>query len=172
MIRSNTWTVVGFTVPMVLILALFIGFFLRQFVTRPVHQLRSAVSRIGEGDLSAGIRIRSRDEFGDLAVAFNRMTHDLARAQAENEELERLSRGRDVLLDAAEHSGPTALLRGRITTRNVEAAAGLTLKYGKGRDEPEATVVLRRAKTDKRAMVNVEPASDQRAKELMISRRG
>jgi len=84
-IAANTWTVVEFTVPMVVILAVFIGLFLRHFVARPVAQLTSAVERVSEGDLSAGIRVRSNDEFGDLAEAFNRMMRDLARAQAENE---------------------------------------------------------------------------------------
>jgi tRNA U34 2-thiouridine synthase MnmA/TrmU len=103
-----------------------------------------------------------------------RIAHDtkvvMGRDQAENEAIERLSRARDVLLDAAEHTGPTALMRGRITTRNVETAAGLTLKYGKGRDEPEAPVVLRRAKSQKRTMVTIEPASLDLVQDLIISR--
>jgi tRNA U34 2-thiouridine synthase MnmA/TrmU len=93
----------------------------------------------------------------------------MGRFEEENHQLERLARGRDVLLDAADFTGPTALLRGRITHHHVAAAAGLTLRYGKCRDEAKGRVILRKAKTEKQTEVRVPPASDEQAAELLIS---
>ena len=44
------------------------------FVLRPVRRLRSAMERAGEGDLSARVPVRSRDEMGELARSWNDMT--------------------------------------------------------------------------------------------------
>jgi sigma-B regulation protein RsbU (phosphoserine phosphatase) len=46
-------------------------------VTRPIARLAQAARNIAEGDLSARAEVKSRDEFGDLARAFNDMTPKL-----------------------------------------------------------------------------------------------
>lgn len=46
-------------------------------LTRPVHALVDATSRVAHGDYSAHVDVRSRDELGRLAGAFNEMTHGL-----------------------------------------------------------------------------------------------
>ena len=45
--------------------------------TQPLAQLGDAATRIASGDLSTVIEVRSRDEVGRLATAFNSMTDDL-----------------------------------------------------------------------------------------------
>jgi two-component system cell cycle response regulator len=45
--------------------------------TRPLEVLSEAASRIAAGDLSTLIEVRSKDEIGRLAHAFNEMTEDL-----------------------------------------------------------------------------------------------
>jgi signal transduction histidine kinase len=54
-----------------------IGFLLTLIFTRillkPIEQLASATENIAEGDLSQTVKVRSRDEIGDLARAFNQM---------------------------------------------------------------------------------------------------
>ena len=59
------------------------------FVLRPVKRLRSAMERAGEGDLSARVPVRSRDEMGELGRSWNEMTADLQRARGELEGLNR-----------------------------------------------------------------------------------
>ncbi len=59
------------------------------FVLRPVKRLRSAMRRAGEGDLSARVPVRTRDEMGDLARSWNEMSGDLQRARGELEGLNR-----------------------------------------------------------------------------------
>jgi two-component system NtrC family sensor kinase len=59
------------------------------FVLRPVRRLRRAMERAGEGDLTAHVPVRSGDEMGTLALAWNEMTTDLHEARAQLEGLNR-----------------------------------------------------------------------------------
>ncbi|MBP7569366.1 MAG: SpoIIE family protein phosphatase [Acidobacteria bacterium] len=61
-------------------------------MTRHLRSLMAGVQRIAQGDLSTRIPVRSRDEFGELAGAFNQMAQDLAAHQALLVEQERLHR--------------------------------------------------------------------------------
>ena len=45
--------------------------------TTPILTLQQHTRRVAEGDLEAQVRIDSRDELGELAYAFNRMTREL-----------------------------------------------------------------------------------------------
>jgi two-component system NtrC family sensor kinase len=53
------------------------------FVSTPVSMLAQGMERVAGGDLDYHLDIRSRDEIGDLAVAFNAMTADLKKAKNE-----------------------------------------------------------------------------------------
>ncbi len=46
---------------------------LAYYLTEPVRELRSAVERLGRGDLTARAAESRRDELGDLAASFNKM---------------------------------------------------------------------------------------------------
>jgi len=46
---------------------------LAHYLTKPLRQLRTAVERLGRGDLTARAAESRKDELGDLAAAFNRM---------------------------------------------------------------------------------------------------
>jgi serine phosphatase RsbU (regulator of sigma subunit) len=71
--------------------ALMLGLLLARSITRGVHDLSEGTRRLREGDFTHTIRIRSRDQLGDLAESFNLMSRgiqDLMREQAEKERLE------------------------------------------------------------------------------------
>ncbi len=53
------------------------------FVSTPVSMLAQGMERVAGGDLDYHLEVRSRDEMGDLAVAFNAMTFDLKKAKDE-----------------------------------------------------------------------------------------
>lgn len=60
-------------------------------MTRPLFQLRDTAEAVGRGDFSRRVESTSKDECGDLAAVFNRMTENLTSARAETEQaLERL----------------------------------------------------------------------------------
>jgi len=61
-------------------------------MTRNLRTLTQGAERIAAGDLSTQVEVRSRDEFGRLASAFNRMAADITAHQRLVVKQERLSR--------------------------------------------------------------------------------
>lgn len=59
--------------------ALVIGWLLARALTRPLKTLTHATHSIAQGQLQQEVPVRSNDEIGELAAAFNRMSSDLAR---------------------------------------------------------------------------------------------
>jgi two-component system NtrC family sensor kinase len=90
----------------------FLYFILRRFVLKPVSVLSSAMDKVKGGDLKYKVHIRSKDEMGYLAGAFNEMTEELEYsrerlqnwAQTLEEEVtkktEELKRSQDKLIQA------------------------------------------------------------------------
>jgi HD-GYP domain-containing protein (c-di-GMP phosphodiesterase class II) len=75
-------------------LALLIGFFFADKLTRPVRELADGAQRIAAGDFSQRVKIYGRTELADLGSSFNQMTGqierfvgDLQRSATENREL-------------------------------------------------------------------------------------
>jgi signal transduction histidine kinase len=62
----------------VFIIGLSIGFWLARNISKPVLALRDAANKVGEGDLTQSVTNRSRDEIGELGIAFNKMVKDLS----------------------------------------------------------------------------------------------
>jgi len=60
-----------------LLLAALIGVLLSRSLTRPMKALVRAAGRVADGDYEVEVTVRSRDEMGKLAAAFNEMTHGL-----------------------------------------------------------------------------------------------
>ncbi|SCL61961.1 GGDEF domain-containing protein [Micromonospora chersina] len=58
------------------LLAVLAAWRLARATTRPLVELAGAVDRVAHGDLTARVPVRSRDEIGRLAAAFNRMTRE------------------------------------------------------------------------------------------------
>jgi signal transduction histidine kinase len=66
-------------------IALFLARILARGMTQPLRDMAQAARRMARGDYGAGVAVRSRDEVGQLAEAFNRMAGEM-------ETLERLRR--------------------------------------------------------------------------------
>ena len=58
-----------------------------RFITGRVNQLRQSALRIAEGDFSHRVTVKGKDEIGELARAFNRMTDKLERMIISSKEL-------------------------------------------------------------------------------------
>ena len=65
---------------MATIIALLLGIFLSRTLTRPIRELTRATHAVSEGDLSQQVPVRSNDELGELAKAFNKMSTELSRS--------------------------------------------------------------------------------------------
>jgi signal transduction histidine kinase/CheY-like chemotaxis protein len=62
--------------------SLVVWYFVRRAM-RPLLELRDSAEAVGRGDFSRRVKVRSRDECGQLAAAFNRMTENVRQSQAE-----------------------------------------------------------------------------------------
>ena len=71
----------------VIFLAALVSAAARRIVFRPVADLVEATQRVGHGDLSATLAVRSSDELGILANSFNEMNASLARTHRDLENL-------------------------------------------------------------------------------------
>jgi signal transduction histidine kinase len=60
-----------------------------QAIVEPIRELVLGTKRIAHGDLSLRVRVKSRDEIGNLAESFNQMIEDLRRSREEIEEYNR-----------------------------------------------------------------------------------
>ncbi|MBI4501472.1 MAG: protein kinase [Gemmatimonadetes bacterium] len=65
-----------------IVLALLSSVVIARQITRPVQQLVEATRQVGEGQYSADIQVRSRDEIGQLAASFQSMVQELKDKQS------------------------------------------------------------------------------------------
>lgn len=94
------WLLLGVVVFMIAA-GLLIGRLLARLISRPVVELSEAADRVAAGDLDIALPVRSRDEVGRLASAFNRMTAEL------RSYIGRLERSRDELRRNVDRLGAT-----------------------------------------------------------------
>lgn len=64
----------------VILVALGAALVLARTLTRPLHALTEATHRMAGGELEQEVSVKSKDEIGELATAFNRMSREVARA--------------------------------------------------------------------------------------------
>ncbi|GAB6139684.1 hypothetical protein JCM14076_04130 [Methylosoma difficile] len=67
--------------PIVILLSFFLTVWQSRRITRPIKKLVLATQVIAKGDFGRELNIASDDEIGELAIAFNTMSKDLARYQ-------------------------------------------------------------------------------------------
>lgn len=78
--QSNTATARSAVVVMVaviaagMLLAVLLGFYIANLVSRPVSQVVTAAETISKGDLNVELNLSTRDEIGQLARTFNQMS--------------------------------------------------------------------------------------------------
>jgi class 3 adenylate cyclase len=76
-VSAFTRTLVLSTAAIIFVVCLAAMLLARLFV-RPIRRLEAAAQQISAGDYKVTIPVQSRDEFGDLTVAFNEMSRNLA----------------------------------------------------------------------------------------------
>ncbi len=128
---------------MILVGATWMGFYMAKRITRPVQMLAAAADEIGAGHLDFRVQPESRDEFGSLVEAFNRMAGELAasRRRLERSAVELQQKHQDVegrrqyvetVLDRISTGVVSVDGSGRIRTCNSAAARLLGIGAGAG----------------------------------------
>jgi two-component system, OmpR family, sensor histidine kinase BaeS len=67
--------------------ALLLGMVLARTLTRPLRELTVATKALAQGSLGQHVVVRSRDELGALASAFNKMSSDLAQSSMQRRQM-------------------------------------------------------------------------------------
>ncbi len=88
--RTLTWYMLGIAV-LVMALIAFISYRIGKNLTNPIKVLVDSTARVATGDLDEQCEIRTYDEIGDLAAAFNQMTRDLKESRDQLIQAERLA---------------------------------------------------------------------------------
>jgi signal transduction histidine kinase len=60
------------------IVAILLGIIISRSITRPIRELTEATRAVASGNLDQKVKVRSKDEIGELAVSFNKMNAELA----------------------------------------------------------------------------------------------
>ena len=68
-------------------IALLVGAFLAGTLSRPLRQLTSATQALADGNLGHQVDVKSGDEIGELAKAFNTMSADLAEGERQRQQM-------------------------------------------------------------------------------------
>jgi signal transduction histidine kinase len=104
-----------------LALVYLISYIISRRITRPIAILREGVSHIAAGDLDHRVKIRSRNEIGQLAEGFNQMAQELKRSLEERMAAERAATWRDVARQVA-HEIKNPLFPIRLSVENLQEA--------------------------------------------------
>ena len=88
--RTLTWYMLGIAV-LVMALIAFISYGIGKNLTNPIKVLVDSTARVATGDLDEQCEIKTHDEIGDLAAAFNQMTRDLKASRDQLIQAERLA---------------------------------------------------------------------------------
>ena len=104
-----------------LALVYLISYIISRRITRPIAILREGVSHIASGDLDHRVKIRSRNEIGQLAEGFNQMAQELKRSLEERMAAERAATWRDVARQVA-HEIKNPLFPIRLSVENLQEA--------------------------------------------------
>jgi signal transduction histidine kinase len=69
------------------LVALLLGIFLARGLTSPLRELTGAIRLLAQGQLGHQVTVRSQDEIGELAAAFNQMSAELERLIAQRQQM-------------------------------------------------------------------------------------
>jgi len=101
------------------IIALIAAYFVSRSITLPIRQMRETAQQIAKGDFGRRVRIKSKDELGELAESLNTMADEL---QQKMENLKRLDRVRTDFVANLSHElkTPLTLIKGYVETLQNE----------------------------------------------------
>jgi signal transduction histidine kinase len=101
-----------------ILVAVLVSLWFAARITRPVVSLAEAARRVAAGDLYAKVEVESKDELGELAAAFNRMTEDLLQQKERTLQAERVAAWRELARRLA-HELKNPLFPLQVTVENL-----------------------------------------------------
>ena len=104
-----------------ILLALLLSLWTTARITRPVEALAAGARAVAAGDWNTKVEVRSRDEIGALAAAFNQMTRQLLEQRDRLVQAERVAAWRELARRLA-HELKNPLFPLQITVENLQRA--------------------------------------------------
>lgn len=104
-----------------ILMAIVLGWWATARITRPVRQLAESAGRVAAGHWGATVEVAGKDEIGQLAHAFNRMTHELVEQRDRLVQAERVAAWRELARRLA-HELKNPLFPLQITVENMQRA--------------------------------------------------
>jgi len=103
-----------------ILIALTVAYFISRSITSPIAQMKETAQRIAKGDFSKKVRIKSKDELGELAKSLNIMSDEL---QQKIENLKQMDKVRTDFVANVSHElkTPLTLIKGYIETLEDKA---------------------------------------------------
>ncbi len=105
----------------VILLGLVLGWWVSARVTRPIEELAAGAREVAAGHWEARVEVRSRDDVGQLAEAFNEMTRQLAEQRERLVQTERVAAWRELARRLA-HELKNPLFPLQLTVENLQRA--------------------------------------------------
>jgi len=102
-----------------IVIGVLLGWWTTERITRPVERLAAGARAVAGGDLSARVEVLSRDEIGELARTFNRMTEQLLEQRDRAIQAERVAAWRELARRLA-HELKNPLFPLQITIENLQ----------------------------------------------------
>jgi len=87
---QNAVRKIAFLALVFILVGIFVSVVMVSIIVRPIRALEAGAEIIGQGNLDYKLQVKSRDEIGNLARTFNKMTDDLKQAQVKIIEKEKL----------------------------------------------------------------------------------
>ena len=115
--RNNMLIIAAFGI----VISLFIGGLIAGKITSPIKTLTEGAIKIGSGDLTTRIAVKSKSEIGQLANTFNQMAKDLEISTQQMVEKEKMTRELELAGEIQKELLPTELPK----IHNLDIAASL-----------------------------------------------
>jgi len=116
-IRAAAFGIAGLGI----LLAIMATLWVTAFLSRPIEVLATAARKVAAGDWTTRVPVASSDELGQLAKAFNSMTHDLVEQRGKLLQTERVAAWRELARRLA-HELKNPLFPLQITVENLVRA--------------------------------------------------
>ena len=104
-----------------ILMAILLSWWATARITRPVQRLAESAGRVAAGNWGTTVEVSSTDEIGQLARAFNRMTHELVDQRDRLVQAERVAAWRELARRLA-HELKNPLFPLQITVENMQRA--------------------------------------------------